>query len=107
MRGFIVPLCLVAACIAPRNQTLTDVTYAQRYSTGSASRGSNSFTSDRRGSALITTAIMAAPALCRAIDQSRSHSERTARCTELFRHLSNSDAAAHEWQSYYIRCQKI
>jgi hypothetical protein len=97
----------MAACIAPRNQTLTDEAYAQHFSTGSANRGSNTFNSHSGGSALITAAIMAAPALCRAIDQSRSQSERTSRCNELFRHLSNSDAAAHEWQSYYIRCQKI
>lgn len=98
---------LFANCIAPRNQTLTDEAYAQRYSTGSANRGPGTFSSHSGSSALMTTAIMAVPALCQAIDQSRSTSERQARCNELFRHLSNSDAAAHEWQSYYIRCQKI
>lgn len=73
----------------------------------SLSQRNHILSADNAGTALITTAIMAVPALCQAIDQSRSTSERQARCNELFRHLSNSDAAAHEWQSYYIRCQKI
>ncbi len=107
MRGLILPLCLVVACIAPRNQTLTDEAYSRRYVTGSADRSNHILSADNGGTALITTAIMAAPALCRAIDQSRSESERITRCNDLFRHLSSSDAAAHEWQSYYIRCQKI
>lgn len=91
-------------CIAPLGRTTTDEAYTQRYSTGSA---------PARGMAVhghadaLTAAIVALPALCQAIEQSRSTHERTARCNDLFRYLSNGNAAAYEWQSYYARCRAI
>lgn len=102
--GEIALACLfITNCATWHNQTAADEAYAQRYSTG------RRVTLDNRGTgagALLATAL-AVPMLCGEIDRASTSKARSAKCDELFRHLSNSDPAAHEWQNYYTRCKKM
>lgn len=93
------------SCASWNNQTAADEAYAQRYSTG------RRVTLDQRGTnsgagALLATAL-AIQMLCGEIDRASTSKARSEKCDELFRHLSNSDVAAHEWQSYYSRCKRM
>lgn len=108
MRGYgeiALAFLFITGCATWHNKTAADEAYAQRYSTG------RQVTLDQRGTssgagALLATAL-AVPMLCGEIDRASTNKARSAKCDELFRHLSNSDAAAHEWQNYYSRCKRM
>lgn len=104
---YLLTALLFVSCIAPRSQTLTDEAYAQRYSTGKAANFTASAVSGSGNASLLSATVLALPALCNAIDASNDRAERSERCEDLFRYLSNHDVQAHEWQSYYLRCKKF
>ena len=95
----------ITNCATWHNQTSADEAYAQKYSTGRQTTLDHRGTSTGAG-ALLATAL-AVPMLCGEIDRASTSKARTAKCDELFRYLSNSDPAAHEWQNYYTRCKKM
>ena len=108
MRGYgeIALACLfITSCASWHNQTAADEAYAQKYSTGRPTTADYRSTGSGAG-ALLATAL-AVPMLCGEIDRASTSKARSAKCDELFRHLSNSDPAAHEWQNYFTRCKKM
>ena len=96
---------VITSCGTGYNQTAADEAYAQRYSTGRQMTPNYRSTGSGAG-ALLATAL-AVPMLCGEIDRAGTSKARAAKCDELFRHLSNTDAAAHEWQNYYGRCKRM
>lgn len=43
--------------------------------------------------------------LCRSIDYVKDTGAKGRHCNDLQKILTENNAPAHEWQSYYIRCQ--
>lgn len=86
---------LFLRCFSTYGHTMADEAYAQRYGTGSGVTG---------GGVNVSPLVNA---LFLQIDNARLEREKKGRCTELFRHLSNGDAPAYEWQGYYSRCRSM
>ena len=105
VRNFILCCSLLNACVSTGN-TMPDEAYSKNYSTG-ARPSSTSFSSGSPGTAGLYAVALAIPAICSQIDRAASAREKNEKCNELFRTLSNSDAPAYEWQSYYSRCKPL
>ncbi|MBL8033053.1 MAG: hypothetical protein JNJ69_05095 [Leptospiraceae bacterium] len=100
-RLMILPLLvalLSCGCYAPQGRTMADEAYAQNYSTGQRSSARN-FTGSE--------GVLGIPAaICYSIDRAKTARERSRHCQQLWRVLSDGNAPAYEWQSYYSRCNQ-
>jgi hypothetical protein len=97
MRAALLAILFFASCSSTHNHTMADEAYAQRYGTGGSGTTG--------GSGLNVAPLV--NALFSRIDNAPSVADKKVHCADLFRRLSNHDAAAYEWQGYYTRCENL